>query len=734
MRIRKYSNYLILMFIINTIPLSLLSADKIYTNEIIIDYDNINTLSKNSKIKASENIDLIVKSFKLDNRYSLRKIKAHKDKYENEHIRMNQTYRGIPIIFQQIIIHESSKNGLLLSVDGYIIKDIESDLMDTEILKPKIKLEEVIKTLKTYSSKKIIRNLQELKISREDSELVIYYNDEDKKCKLAYYIEYFVEGDALIPSMPSFIIDANTGEIIKEWDGTNSYGYNFGATGPGGNTIIGTYEYGTDFPLLPVTKFDPATCQMSTIMYLGETYGVFNSNHTLNLPTTAYSFTCPRSDGISYHGAISPLNDTYYAIYSLYESSWSDPNILDEILTIDNINPLRVYVHYGTNWNGAQFNGNDIRIGDGDYNQYLPFSTFDSVSHEFGHMIIKAGSQLTNANPISYALNEAFADMTAVWKHYDIYGVSDWLISNDNRLSYPYYERSVESPHSDPTPGIENYNEYLPQMDPYVAGGMFRKAFYNLSTSPGWDIPKAYGVFYRANAAKWTPNVTVNEVACGVIASAQWLNEMNGQYFFVDPSYAYTAFANVGITCNGYANTPTLQATYYGNNTVDVYFCYNLSADQYKITRNDGRIDYMNGGGPGCRDYLQNVDSGRSYTYRVQAYKDGLWSGYSNKDIATSISYSDDPIMPNSTYINSQHINQLRIAIQYVRTLASLTTTWSEPIQPGTLIKGNYIIEMRNNINEALNIFNIPLPTYTDNIVPGTTQIKATHYRRLENA
>ena len=67
------------------------------------------------------------------------------------------------------------------------------------------------------------------------------YLDDNARARLVYVTNYVtVKGDE--PSRPFSIIDANSGEVLKSWDGIA----HANATGPGGNQKTGQYNYGTD--------------------------------------------------------------------------------------------------------------------------------------------------------------------------------------------------------------------------------------------------------------------------------------------------------------------------------------------------------------------------------------------------------------------------------------------------------------------------------------------------------
>src|SRR5206468_3635895 len=127
-----------------------------------------------------------------------------------------------------------------------------------------------------------------------------------------------------------------------------------------------------------------------------------------------------------------------------------------------------------------------------------------------------------------------------------------------------------------------------------------------------------------------------------------------------------------------------------------------------------------------------SVNSGTSYVYRVCAVDAaGNHSAYSNVDLATAISFTDEPLTPGTTTIRAQHISELRQAISAVRTLAGLSAvTWTDPSLSGVTIKAVHIQEMRISLDEALSSLGLPASSYTDSSLTGIA-VKKVHVDEL---
>src|SRR3546814_4553615 len=80
-------------------------------------------------------------------------------------------------------------------------------------------------------------------------------------------------------------------------------------------------------------------------------------------------------------------------------------------------------------------------------------------------------------------------------------------------------------------------------MDVHYSSGVYNKAFYLLATTAGWDTPKAFKVFARANALYWSASSDFTDAACGVETATADLG-----YSVANVTAAFSA---VGVSCGG---------------------------------------------------------------------------------------------------------------------------------------------------------------------------------------
>ena len=126
------------------------------------------------------------------------------------------------------------------------------------------------------------------------------------------------------------------------------------------------------------------------------------------------------------------------------------------------------------------------------------------------------------------------------------------------------------------------------------------------------------------------------------------------------------------------------------------------------------------------------VTSINAYLYRVRsADAIGNLSAPSSIDVATAITYTDDPLTQGTTPIKAQHVTELRQAVNAVRAAANLTAvTWTDSSLTGVAIKAVHIQELRTNLDQALTALGLATSAYTDPSLTGVL-IKKVHLDEL---
>ena len=132
------------------------------------------------------------------------------------------------------------------------------------------------------------------------------------------------------------------------------------------------------------------------------------------------------------------------------------------------------------------------------------------------------------------------------------------------------------------------------------------------------------------------------------------------------------------------------------------------------------------------------VSANTAYLYKVRAV-DGsnVESADSNKDLATTVIFTDDPLIAMTTVVQAVHLTQLRTAVDAVRNLASLGGgTYTDLSPSGIAIQAVHITQLRTAINATRTPLGLSAVSYTADptgVVANTTVIQAAHFTDLRN-
>jgi len=186
----------------------------------------------------------------------------------------------------------------------------------------------------------------------------------------------------------------------------------------------------------------------------------------------------------------------------------------------------------------------------------------------------------------------------------------------------------------------------------------------------------------------------------------------------------------------------TLVATAQTANSVLLNWAVSSGADHYEVQR---RQNITSAWAPLIPNPTTNsltdngVVAGTTYLYQVRAVDaaGACPSAYSNVDLATTVVFTDDPLVAQVTPIRAVHVTQLRTAVNAVRTTANLQpASWTDdPLQSGmTVVKATHIEQLRTKLDEALFVLGFTTGGYTDSpLATGAsgTNVKKVHIDQL---
>jgi vibriolysin len=456
--------------------------------------------------------------------------------------RERQTFQGVPVYGRSLVV-ERDRAGNVVSAEG----EAEGSLPTTlRSVRPHLTGAQAQARLKTKLGQ------QRDTASNAHNELFVYPQS-NGKARLVYRSSYLVNVGGQL-SRPTAIVDANTGQVIRHWDGLTTGRRPPGgtpvaiqATGPGGNEGTGLYWYDGSGPgqeLLDATR-------VGNVCYL-QNDEVATYNLAGGQRTTLWSFGCAGTNpagwtsmGDQINGAYSAINDAHHfggVVYDMYSSWFGAPPLKN---SDGSPMQLHMWVHYGTNYENAFWDGAEMVFGDGDQ-YFYPFVVLDVTGHEISHGFTEQHAGLEYVGQ-SGGMNEAFSDMAGEAVKYFDRGSNDFMVGADmvKPATVPLLGmaalRDMCTPSNDGG-SIDNASQYDDSLDVHYTSGVYNRAFCTLAKTAGWNTRMAFEVFHDANALYWAPNETFDGGSCGVEQAA------------VDRGYSVTdvadAFGVVGVACD----------------------------------------------------------------------------------------------------------------------------------------------------------------------------------------
>ncbi|KZC15272.1 peptidase [Rhodanobacter sp. FW510-R12] len=432
-------------------------------------------------------------------------------------VRQQQMYRGVPVYGRSIAVVQDAQ-GNALRATGELMQDNQPGLASVS---PRLDAGRAVAALKSHVHTLLVGGAS---VGNEQADLFVY-PQENGPARLVYRVSYFVDGAN--PSRPTAIVDANTGEVIQNWDGLTDAS----ATGPGGNLKTGKYLYGTNYAALNVTQ-SGSTCTLQNA-------DVTTNNLRQGTSGSVVSFTCPNSDTDAINGAYSPVNDAHHfggVTHDMYVAYVGVAPLSFQLV---------MNVHYKLSYENAFWNGTAMYFGDG-ASTFYPLVSLDVTSHEISHGFTEQHSALQYSGQ-SGGINEAYSDIAGEAAEFFDRGSNDWLVGADIMKSGTAL-RWMCTPTQDGR-SIDNAANYTSTMDVHYSSGVYNKAFCLLAKTAGWDTRKAFQVFALANKVYWNATTDFNNGACGVASAAQDLA--------YNKNDVVAAFTGVGVSCPGGGGTTT---------------------------------------------------------------------------------------------------------------------------------------------------------------------------------
>jgi pseudolysin/vibriolysin len=422
--------------------------------------------------------------------------------------RHEQMHQGVPVWGEAIVEHRDIGQKVP-RVTGHKLHNLQNDLPS---VKPVLSGADALLKAKTLA--------QIFETENDQTKLYIKQGS-DGVARLVYVVS-FVGSNTAEPTRPFYMLDANTGAVLDQWNGIH---HALVGTGPGGNTKTGQYEYGTNFAKMDVIQ-SGTTCSLDST-----NVATYNMNGLTKVPKAAFSYTCPRNTTKAINGGFAPMNDAHFfggVVFNMYQG-WLGVRPISQ--------KLLMRVHYKKAYENAFWDGTAMHFGDG-ASTFYPLVSLDVASHEISHGFTEQHAGLVYSG-MSGGMNEAFSDMAGEAAEYYNKGSNDFQVGAEifkATGALRYMCNPTQDGHS-----IDNAANYTSTLDVHYTSGVYNKAFCTLAKTTGWNTRKAFEVMADANRLYWTANSTFNQGACGVQNAAA-----NRGYAVADVTAAFNA---VGVTC-----------------------------------------------------------------------------------------------------------------------------------------------------------------------------------------
>jgi hypothetical protein len=196
---------------------------------------------------------------------------------------------------------------------------------------------------------------------------------------------------------------------------------------------------------------------------------------------------------------------------------------------------------------------------------------------------------------------------------------------------------------------------------------------------------------------------------------------LSGAYIFVAP-VVVTAPVNV-------------VATAVSTTQINVTWDPVAGADHYEVDRRATGGSFTLAASPVGNAFNDTGRSaGASYLYRVRAVPSaGSPSANSAIDLATTVIFTDDPLVATTTRIKAVHLTEIRTAVNAVRALASLgAASFTDPSPAGFTIKSVHVTELRTALDLARSNLTLPALSYANSAAAGT-RVRAADFTELRS-
>ncbi|XP_062613186.1 elastase-like [Saccostrea cucullata] len=444
-------------------------------------------------IRNSEQPTNRIEELLIDKYNGLKAVDKGKSIESTNIVRLQETYKGVPIYNAYITEEVDSDTGHWTGqVSGSWYDDLEEDIKEVV---PRLSEDQALSVALLNEG---LNNTSMI----YKSETLLMIMPTDDRAVLCYDVTMTIIAPGIM-KRPGYVIDANSGQMLYRTQRLQNSGIN----AVGGNKKTQKIIYGEDFPPLKV-KIDQARkrCQLKS-----KYVRVFDLQ-TATTPSSKskpYKFPCSKGIKDNVNGGFSPMADAFYMsekVFKMFEE-WAHAPLVSKP-------PVDVWVHYGKLQFEASYNGVSLVFGDGG-KYYYPLVTYDVVGHEFAHIFTEGHSHLVYANQ-SGGVNEAYSDLAGEALEFYITGTFDLHIGAKSDKNDNEGIRDICNQNKDGS-SIVHVQDYQDGMEVHDSSGIFNKVSCTLINEPSLGLKIVFQIFTHANRFYWAPHSNFSDAACGVL-------------------------------------------------------------------------------------------------------------------------------------------------------------------------------------------------------------------------
>lgn len=291
----------------------------------------------------------------------------------------------------------------------------------------------------------------------------------------------------------------------------------------------------------------------------------------------------------------------------------------------------------------------------------------------------------------------------------------------------PYFYNDFGPVYMTVSPNATGINEAAFEVGPSIGSATGGQSV----SITGYNFQSGATVSFGGSAATNVTLVSSNIITCTTPAHAI------GTVDVAVSSGGTTATLKGGYTyiASGPAAPTNVVAAATSTTSVHVSWTASAGADSYQVYRGASLAGTVNTSAGGTITFDDNgAAAATSYLYKVIAYTGAAASPDSSPDLATTVIFTDDPLVVNTTQIKATHLTQLRTAINAVRTLAGLgAATVTDNAPSGVNVKALHITELRAALDLARSTLGLSALSYTHSLVQQSTKVYAADFTELRN-